>query len=239
MAKRISLSRIIRNALDAPTVFIGERQYDALAEEKAEKTLQGLFPVVSLVTTHEGAKLIPIAEVYKMQKTLQAACEKTRQEGYEQGLREGTNKGLNEARKVLAQFEKAIEDAVSQRINLLNEARQKILDLVIEISRKVTFDGLEIDRDATLTMIEGVISNLVDRSKLKIKVHPDHLPLVEQHMDRFLAASTSIKELTFEADPRVRVGGCFIETPTGDIDARVESQFEVIEDALRAGTEEQ
>jgi flagellar assembly protein FliH len=231
------LSRIIKNALAAPTVFIGERQYDALAEDRAEQTLGGLFPTVSLITTAEGAKLIPIAEVYKLQESLQTACESARREGYQRGLKEGNDRGLDEARKVLRQFEKAIEDAVGQRIALLEEAKQRILDLVIQISRKVTFDGLEIDREATLTMIEGVISQLVDRSRLRIKVHPDHLPLIEQNMDRFLSASTSIKDLKFEADPRVRAGGCFIETPTGDIDARIGSQFEVIENALRAGTE--
>ena len=56
-------------------------------------------------------------------------------------------------------------------------------------------------------------------------------------MDRFLSGSTAIKDLQFEADPRVREGGCFIETPTGDIDARLESQFEVIEHVLRGGGE--
>jgi flagellar biosynthesis/type III secretory pathway protein FliH len=35
----------------------------------------------------------------------------------------------------------------------------------------------------------------------------------------------------------VKYGGCFIETPTGDIDARLESQFEVISDAV-LGAEE-
>ena len=61
--------------------------------------------------------------------------------------------------------------------------------------------------------------------------------VIEQGIDRFLGGSTSIKELTVVPDPRVRFGGCFIETPTGDIDARLESQFEVIEDALRIDEE--
>jgi flagellar assembly protein FliH len=147
-------------------------------------------------------------------------------------------KGLDEARKVLKQFEKAVEDAVAQRIELLEEAKQKILEMVIQISRKVTFDALQIDPETTMAMIEGVINQLVDRSRLRIKVHPTHLPQMEQSMNRFLSSSTSIKELTFEADPRVRIGGCFIETPTGDIDARITSQFDVIEDALRGGTED-
>ena len=233
----MSLSNIIRNASDAPAVFIGEKQHDAQAESKAEKKLGSLFPLVSLVTTPEGSKLIPVAEVFKMEEKHRADCEVARQEGFQHGERVGLDKGLGEARKVLSQFEQAIEDAVGQRIEMLEQAKQKILQLVLQISKKVTVDALEIDQDATLTMIEGIINQLVDRSRLRIKVHPDHLPILEQNMDRFLSSSTRIKDLTFEADPRVRVGGCFIETPTGDIDARLTSQFEVIENLLLAGTE--
>lgn len=232
------MSRIIRNAVEAPTIFIGERQHDALAEARAEKKLGQLFPLVSLVTTPEGARLIPVNEVYELESKLRDESEKARKQGYDHGHRVGLEKGLDEARKVLKQFEGAIEDAVSQRIELLEEAKQKILELVIQISRRVTFDALEIDPETTLAMIEGVINQLMDRSRLRIKVHPDHLPLMEQSMSRFLSSSTSIKELSFEADPRVRIGGCFIETPTGDIDARITSQFDVIEDTLRGGTED-
>jgi flagellar biosynthesis/type III secretory pathway protein FliH len=218
-------------------VFIGEKHYDSMAEVRAEKQLGQLFPLVALVTTPEGAKLIPVQEVHKMAEKHRADLQKANKEGYEHGHRIGLEKGLDEARKVLSQFEQAIQDAVTQRIELLEEAKQKILELVLQISKKVTFDALEVDPDTTLGMIEGVINQLVDRSRLRIKVNPDHLPIVEQHMDRFLRSSTTIKDLTFEADPRVRVGGCFIETPTGDIDARLSSQFEVIGDALSSSPE--
>jgi flagellar biosynthesis/type III secretory pathway protein FliH len=67
---------------------------------------------------------------------------------------------------------------------------------------------------------------------LKILVHPDFLPIVEQNIARYLSGRSVIKDLTVEADPRVRLGGCFIQTPSGDIDARLESQFDVIEDVI-------
>ncbi len=231
----MSLSRIIRYVTDAPAVSIGENLLDTTAEANAETRLGQLFPVVSVMTSPDGAKLIPIMEVAKIEQILKDECRKARQEGYKDGYQKGLDKGLDEARQVLKNFERAISDAVSQRAVLLEEAKEKILELVLQISRKVTFDALEINREATVEMIEVVIGNLVDRSRLRIKVHPDHLPLVEQNMDRFLSGSTSIKDLQFEADPRVRLGGCFIETPTGDIDARLESQFEVIADTLKAG----
>ena len=226
------MSKIIRYATAAPTIFIGDRQLDLRAEKSAEERLGQVFPLVSLITDPDGAKMIPVNEVVKLEEKLRQDCEEARQEGLKQGHETGLQEGLNEARKVLSQFESAIQDAVNQRSALLEEAKQQILDLVIQISKKVTYEAMEIDRDATVALIESVINGLVDRSRLKIKVHPNHLPVLEQNMDRFLGSSTAIKDLSFEADPRVRMGGCFIETPTGDIDARLESQFEVVTDAL-------
>ncbi|MBD3258133.1 hypothetical protein GF377_06845 [candidate division GN15 bacterium] len=231
-ARKMSSSKIIRNSKRAETIFIGERQRDLRAEAAAEKRLGEIFPMVSIVTDFDGAKMIPVTEITRLEAILKEELEAARKTGYEQGYQAGVEKGLDEARRVARQLEQAINDAVSQRASLLQEAKQKILELVMQISKKVTFDAIEVDREATVGMIEGVINQLVDRSKLKIKVHPSHLPLMEQHLDRFLSGSTAIKDLAFEPDPRVRQGGCFIETPSGDIDARLESQFDVISDTL-------
>ena len=52
---------------------------------------------------------------------------------------------------------------------------------------------------------------------------------IEQNINKFLQRDTFIKEIIIEADLRVRYGGCLIETPTGNINARIESQFELID----------
>lgn len=226
------MSRIIRHSTRSDTIFIGEKHHDIVAEQRAEVRLGELFPLVETVTNPDGSKLIPVTEMVKLEAKLTTECEAARKRGYDDGHKAGLDKGLDEARRILKQFEKAIQDAVNQRAILLEEAKQKILELTLQISKKVTFDALDIDREATIGLIEGVIAQLVDRSRLKIKVHPDFLPILEQNMNRFLAGSTAIKELTFEADPRVREGGCFIETPSGDVDARLGSQFEVIAETL-------
>ena len=170
------MSRIIRYATEAPAVFIGEKQIDALSESRAEETLASVFPVVSLITSQDGARLIPIGEVHKMHEILEERCAQARLEGYQEGHQTGEEKGLAEARKVLSQLDQAINAAINQRATMLTEAKQKILELVVQISKKVTFDAIEIDRESTVSLIEGVINELIDRSKMKIKVHPDHLP---------------------------------------------------------------
>ena len=235
------MSKIIRQSTPAPTVYIGERHLDFEREELAESKLGSIFPLVSVVTDADGAKLIPIQEIFKIERVYKEEKLKARQsghdEGYQTGLNQGRAEGRAQAEKVLQQLDQAIKDAVQQRETLLNEAKQKILDLVIQISRKVTFDAITVDPETTLAMISGVIDTLIDRSRLKIKVNPDHLPIVEQNIERFMAGSATIKEISIEPDPRVRYGGCLIETPTGDIDARLESQFEVIEETILSDEE--
>jgi len=226
------LSKIIRHSRSATRVFIGDKHHDFQKEAEAELKLGTLLPVVSVMTDADGAKLIPIQEVFKIEESLASEKRVSFQKGHDQGYKEGLAEGLKQAEAVLQQLEQAIRDAVNQRQTLLDEARQKILQLVMRISRKVTFGAVAADPEKTLGIIDGVIDTLVDRSKLKIKVNREHLPIIEQNIDKFLKGSAAIKEITIEPDPRVQYGGCLIETPTGDIDARLESQFEVIEEAM-------
>ncbi len=227
------MSRIIRHITPAPSVVVGEQQIDSILEERAAVRLGELFPKVQFQTNPDGRRVIPVQEVFLIGQTLKEEKDQSYQQGLLQGHERGLEEGREEARAVLNQFDRAIKDAIDQRTALLEQARTKVLDLILQISRKVTFDAVEADREVTIEMINRVIDQLADRSRLKIKVHPDHLPIMEQNIDRFLIGSTTIKEITFEADPRVRFGGCFIETPSGDIDARLESAFEVVSEAIR------
>ena len=226
------MSKILRNVRSARTVFVGEKQLDQNRQTEAANVLGRIFPMVSITNDPDGARFIPIEEVFKIEEAFQQGQQEAYRKGLEEGRQAGLAQGLKKAEQVASQLDAAIKDAVKQREVMLEDAKHQVLDLVVRISRKVTFEAVELDPDSTLKLISGVIDTLLDRSRIKIKVNPDHLPIVEQNINRFLQGSASIKELTVEADPRVRYGGCFIETPTGDIDARLESQFEVIEETL-------
>ncbi len=227
------MSSLIKAISEGSKVYIGERHFDEKKETQSFQKLAQLFPGISILTDNQGAKLIPIHEAFKMEIILNEKIDAAFKKGYEKGSEAGLKEGLKKSEEVLSKFDKAISDAINQRASLLDEARENVLKLVIQISKKVTFEAIEIDPEKTLKMINEVINTLIDRSRLKIKVNPKHLPIVEQNIDMFLKNSTSIKELKIEPDPRVQFGGCFIETPTGDIDARLDSQFEVIEEVLR------
>lgn len=212
-----------------------------MAEGNAESRLGDLFPLVAVMTQPDGSKGIPIEEVFKIEAEFKARLKQAHQEGYDQGQKSGQQAGLTEglaeAREVTKQLQQAVHDAVSQREGILEEARQHVMDIIIQIAKKVTFDTIKVDHDSVAQMVARVIDQLIDKSHIKVNVNPDHLPIVEQYLDKFLTDSQTIKEISFRADPRVKYGGCFIETPSGDIDARLSSQFEVVEQSLREGQE--
>ena len=228
------MSKLYHAPICDDKVIIGEYRVDIEADKIAESKLASIFAGVGVFTTTEGKKLIPIQELIKIERQMEDAKEKSAGKGYQNGYEKGLAEGHREAQKVIDNFAGLIKDAVKQRDILFEEAHRKILELVIKIAGKVTFDAARIDPDVTSDIIAGTIRKLVDKSKIKVKVHPDHLPSVEQQIDRFRSDSTAIKEIAFESDSRVRYGGCFIETPTGDIDARIDSQLEIIADTLEA-----
>jgi flagellar biosynthesis/type III secretory pathway protein FliH len=230
------LSKLLHSPVLDEKVIIGEYRADIEADRAAEKELMTRYKGILITTSVEGRKLVPIQEVVKIdnqllqEKELAKAAEFGR--GHDEGKRKGLAEGHAEAQKVLNNFASLVKDITRQREAIYDEAKKKILDLVLKISKKVTFDAVRIDPEVTSEIIVGAIKKLVDKSKIKVKVHPDHLPLIEQQIERFRGNSTSIKEIIIEADARVKNGGCFIETPTGDIDARVESQMEIVAEAL-------
>ena len=226
------MSKIIRNTLEGPKVFVGEKHLDFETEKNAQERLSELFPTVAVITDSDGSKFIPIKQMTKLEASVDEQKKRSFDDGYKQGYDRGLQEGLKKAQDVLKNFEKSISSAVTQREAMLDESREKVLELVIKICRKITYDAVQIDPDKTLHIINGVIDTLVDRSRLKIKVNPQHLPIVEQNIEQFSQGSTVIKEIEIIGDQRVNYGGCFIETPTGDIDARLNSQIDVIEDLL-------
>jgi len=232
-------NRLINPQVVNEKVVIGDFRSDIVIDRQAEEVVRIEFPEVDIITSVEGNKLIPIGSLLKLDKRLKKENEQkriesarmaaeARDDGYKKGYQDGLNKGHEEAQKVIDNFSSLINAATRQREVLYDDAKKNILKLVNSIARKITFGAARTDPEITSGIISGVIDKLVDKSKIKVKVHPDHYPIIEQQIDFFKRDSTAIKEITIEPDPRVRYGGCYIETPSGDIDARVESQMDII-----------
>jgi flagellar assembly protein FliH len=236
----MSLSNIRSLRLANQKIPIGEYAVDKKAEEQAEGLIGQAYPELSIITTVEGKKQIPLQQLVVLDERIESEkksiYEKRYEDGYRAGYESGQAAGLAEgqkdARQIVASLSGVLSEIKQQRQVVLEDARQKILEMVLKISEKLTFSAARIDSEMTMSIINGAIDQLLDKKKLIVKVNPDHLPEIEQHIERFRGQDTAIKEFRLEGDPRVRRGGCFIETPAGDIDARLESMFDIIKQTI-------
>lgn len=103
-----------------------------------------------------------------------------------------------------------------------------LVELALQIAKKVVRREVTIDREVALTLVKVSLGKLHDRSIAEIHLHPEDHAYVLAHREKlgFRGALEIIE------DPLVSIGGCLIHTETGDIDARIESQFDEIAHGL-------
>ena len=71
----MSLSKLFRSDVLDEKVIIGEYRVDIEADQKAEEKLNQLFFDITVLTTIEGKKLIPIQELFKIERQITAEKE--------------------------------------------------------------------------------------------------------------------------------------------------------------------
>jgi len=66
-----------------------------------------------------------------------------------------------------------------------------------------------------------------------LRVHPDDLVAIEQTRSLWLQRLASVASVRVLADASVGRDGCVVETPVGRLDARLQTQLDALERALR------
>lgn len=124
----------------------------------------------------------------------------------------------------------AIKDIRSQT---LQDIEQEVLKLSVKIAEKII--GREISHNAETRgeIVLNALRQVRQQEMLTIRVNANDLPLVEQMREKIDVFGRA-KYIDFVADQTVKDGGCVIESESGTIDARLETQLRILENALLA-----
>ncbi len=171
---------------------------------------------------------------------IEDAAKKAITEAYEQGF----EAGKAEVTRVLqAEYERKVQEVVAAFTSLVREFEleierydrdfdEAIVTLALAIARRVVAREIEIDEGAVLARSREAIRKIIGVEKIKIHVNPSDEEYIRGHRNELSAYADSVKEIVIEADNKVERGGCIIESELGNIDARVSTQFDIIEEAL-------
>lgn len=178
-----------------------------------------------LVNAHEEASLV-VAEA-----EAEAAAIRERADAEARELREAAYTEGSEA--ALLEFNQHVLEARELRDTALAEVERDVLRLAVRLAEKII--GREIERDdATLAdIVSSALRHARQHEMLTVRVNPSDLAAVQSRRER-LDPAGRVRFLDLVPDPRVEHGGCVIESESGTINARLETQLRVLERALLA-----
>lgn len=177
------------------------------------------------------------AEKERIQNESESIKEAAYKEGYAKGYDEGFEKsfadGNNDLTKLNEKLKKILAETINKRNEIIDTAEAQLIEVAILIAKRVVKMLTEKDKGIVIRNIQEALRRIKGRTKITIRVNIDDLEISARHKDEFYQMLDKIEGVTVLEDPNVDVGGCMIETDFGDIDARINTQLNEIETAIK------
>jgi len=163
---------------------------------------------------------------------------------------EGFEAGKSEATRLLqVEYEKKVEGASGDFVAMVQqlseeigkfrrESDKAIVALALAVARRIVAREIELDEGAVLPRSREAIRKIIGVERVKIHINPADEEYIREHRNDLSNYADALKEIVIEADNKVERGGCVIESELGNIDARVSTQFELIEEAFSEMTKQ-
>lgn len=199
----------------------------------SDRILRGFIPKdqVSEATTWEFQPLSGGSPISK-NGTDRLLSERERR-AFERGRKQGQVEGLQQAAVQRAshaqQIDQVLRSLRGRFAELETSGADAVLDMALSIARHVLRQEVEVRRDAVLPVLREALVTLVDQqSQPRVHLNPHDLELLRSDLE----ADGSFNHCRFIPDAHVGRGGCRVETPKGEIDARLGTRWQSVMDAL-------
>ena len=153
--------------------------------------------------------------------------------GYEQGERAGRESVQGQLDSSLQSVRQMLAELECFRRKEVRALEKELVELTLAIARKVVGRDVAVHPDIVADLLRDAVRRLENAGALKIRMNPDDLERLSDVLPQLLKDLGDPGRVTFEADAGLSVGGCFIEGEAGDIDARIERRFHIVEEALQ------
>ncbi len=169
---------------------------------------------------------------------LAAAKEQGSREGYEAGYQEGLKAAQDEQRQAIldanALAEKTIADAKADKLNYLVEAEKQIAGMVLDIADKILPQHFIDIPQVILPLVRKAVMKIKDQPEVIVRVSPDQYDLLLLAKNEFQSLLEGQGTLEIKSDETLSVSDCILESPAGNVDARLSVQLEAVKAAVRS-----
>ena len=164
--------------------------------------------------------------ISRAQEEADTIKETAAKEGYKAGLEQAEN-DINALREKLADF-------ISAKKEVFEYIAPDILEISVDIARKIIKKEVEQDPQVILDSIVEVMHNISkEESRIIIKLNPLQVDLVKSELPAYISSMGIEAKINVVADDSIEEGGCILNTNNGIVDASLDTQLEIIKEALK------
>ena len=168
--------------------------------------------------------------------------EEAKAAGHEEGIAAGREEGIqqirDEERQILldanAHAEKTMRDAKETAHAYVLQAEDEIASIAMEIADKVLPQHFIDVPQIILPLIRKALLKVKDQPEVIVRVSSgdyDLVLLARSEFQAMLEGSSAVLEV--RSDEHLEPGSCVLETPNGNVDARVATQLAMIRQAIQ------
>lgn len=156
----------------------------------------------------------------------------------EAAKQEGYLEGINKATEDIAEIRNKFSEFFNCKDEVYDKVSGCILEIALEIAKKIINKTVETDETVTLSVIKGAIEEInKTENKIILKVMPKDVEIVKDKIGEIFTENSTEAKISVIPDNNIKEGGVIIETSNGIIDATLETQLSIMEKALSKNKE--
>ena len=152
----------------------------------------------------------------------------------ENAAKEGYKAGLEKAQSDIEQVKDAIQKFANAKEDVFEYIAPDILEISIDIARKIVKKEIEQDPQIILDTIIDVLKSISrDEKKLVIRVNSSQLVMARENIPEIMTSIGLEAKTNIISDDTIEEGSCIVQTSNGIIDATIDTQLEIIKEAFK------
>lgn len=167
-----------------------------------------------------------------MRREAEAIRAEAAEQGYQAGYEQGRAQALEENGRSLAEIKRLAQEIERDRQTLIAREEQNLIDLALEIARKVVADRIERDDEAFVRIFRQAVEGLSDQKTVQLTVSQQDIEFATAHAQRLCEMVRDAEKLTLRVIEDVPKGTVIVDTDDVRIDASAHRQLEAIEQAI-------
>ena len=118
---------------------------------------------------------------------------------------------------------------------VFNEIAPNVLELAMEIATKIIKHEVQTDPQIVIDTVMDVMRTLSkNEPEIILRINPVQVQYVKDTLPEQIRLLGMETKLSVLSDENISEGGCVIETNNGVVDATVETQLDIVQNALRS-----